>query len=116
MARPKAPCGTYPAYQRHLREGSEVDSACRRAQREHDEGRGRRSRASDRGEVRLTPALAVSGLEESAEALRARYLSLVHALERLVRHDDLYGVIDTTQEMENVLDEWLDVRDQIRGS
>ncbi|MFJ2502560.1 hypothetical protein [Microbacterium sp. NPDC087592] len=31
MGRPKAPCGTDAAYRRHLREGVEVDEACRRA-------------------------------------------------------------------------------------
>lgn len=39
MPRPKAPCGTYPAYRRHLREGEDVDSACRKAQIEHDRTR-----------------------------------------------------------------------------
>lgn len=28
MPRPKAPCGTYSAYKRHLRDGSTVDAAC----------------------------------------------------------------------------------------
>lgn len=36
MPRPKAPCGTYPAYRRHLRLNESVDDACRAAQREHD--------------------------------------------------------------------------------
>ena len=34
MGRPKAPCGTDAAYRRHLREGVEVDEACRRAHTE----------------------------------------------------------------------------------
>lgn len=34
MGRPKAPCGTDAAYRRHLREGVEVDAACRRAHTE----------------------------------------------------------------------------------
>lgn len=33
MARAKAPCGTYAAYRRHLREKSPVCDACREAQR-----------------------------------------------------------------------------------
>lgn len=36
MARAKAPCGTYTAYKRHLREKEPVDAACRKAQKEHD--------------------------------------------------------------------------------
>lgn len=33
MARPRAACGTYAAYRRHLREKSPVDDACRAAAR-----------------------------------------------------------------------------------
>jgi len=36
MPRPKAPCGTYTAYKRHLRLKEPVDDACRAAQQEHD--------------------------------------------------------------------------------
>lgn len=39
MPRPKAPCGSYTAYKRHLRLKEPVDEACRRAQQEHDAGR-----------------------------------------------------------------------------
>lgn len=39
MPRPKAPCGTYTAYKRHLRLKETVDDACRAAQREHDGAR-----------------------------------------------------------------------------
>lgn len=31
MPKPPAPCGTKPAYERHLRNNEEVDDACRRA-------------------------------------------------------------------------------------
>jgi len=34
MPRPKAPCGTYSAYKRHLREGTTVDAACAAARDE----------------------------------------------------------------------------------
>lgn len=34
MPRPKAACGTYSAYKRHLRDGSDVDDACRQASKE----------------------------------------------------------------------------------
>ncbi|MGW9270789.1 hypothetical protein [Microbacterium sp. NPDC055599] len=46
MGRPKAPCGTDAAYRRHLREGVEVDEACRRAHTEA--GRKSSSRKSPR--------------------------------------------------------------------
>lgn len=44
MPRPKAPCGTYPAYRRHLRLKETVDAACREAQRAHD---GKRSTSAE---------------------------------------------------------------------
>jgi len=44
MPRPKAPCGTYSAYKRHLRAQEPVDDACRAAQKEHD---GSRSTSAD---------------------------------------------------------------------
>lgn len=34
MGRPKAPCGTDSAYRRHLRNGEDIDDACRRAHTE----------------------------------------------------------------------------------
>lgn len=46
MPRPPAPCGTYPAYRRHLRNGEEVDAACRAAQVRYAEEQ-KESRGSD---------------------------------------------------------------------
>ena len=46
MPRPQAPCGSYPAYRRHLRNGEEVDSACRAAQVRYAEEQ-KESRGSD---------------------------------------------------------------------
>jgi len=39
MARPKAPCGTYAAYRRHLREKTPVCAPCRDAKRENSRAR-----------------------------------------------------------------------------
>ncbi|WP_291053705.1 hypothetical protein [Herbiconiux sp.] len=39
MPPPRAACGTYGAYRRHLKHGEKVDAACRAAQKEHDGGR-----------------------------------------------------------------------------
>lgn len=36
MPRPKAPCGTRSAYERHIRNKEPVDPACRKAQQERD--------------------------------------------------------------------------------
>jgi hypothetical protein len=36
MGRPQAPCGTYSAYRRHLRDHEPVDDACRAAQHARD--------------------------------------------------------------------------------
>lgn len=51
MGRPKAPCGTDAAYRRHLREGVEVDEACRRA---HTEA-GRKSSGRTKPRAAVTP-------------------------------------------------------------
>ncbi len=39
MPPPRAVCGTYGAYWRHLKHGEPVDAACRAAQKEHDGAR-----------------------------------------------------------------------------
>lgn len=52
MGRPKAPCGTDAAYRRHLREGVEIDEACRRA---HTEA-GRKSSGRTKPRAPKTPA------------------------------------------------------------
>ena len=69
MPRPKSPCGTYAAYQRHLKERTAVDPACRRAQQEHD---GRRSLAHQRRDVER-PYSFVTTLRRYPSALRAWY-------------------------------------------
>lgn len=51
MARPKAPCGTYSAYKRHLRDEEPVDEACRAASVE----RSREQAASRKGEPAQAP-------------------------------------------------------------
>lgn len=44
MPRAKAPCGTYSAYKRHMRDGEDVDAACRQAsvERSRDQQKQRR--------------------------------------------------------------------------
>ncbi|MGM7677651.1 hypothetical protein [Microbacterium sp. A94] len=58
MARPKAPCGTYPAYRRHLRAKERVDDACREAQRNHDAGRSTSAPARQKRVIEKTPSIA----------------------------------------------------------
>jgi len=56
MARPRAACGTYAAYRRHLREKSPVDDACRAA------ARAEKARRSDaEAETRVAEAQERSG-------------------------------------------------------
>jgi hypothetical protein len=114
MPRPKSPCGTYPAYRRHLRERSAVDAACRRAQQEHDAGRGRTLRSADVDRPSLRPVTSTPvTLEQRCNDLRARYGVLVRALGEAVEADDLYGVIDRSSEMEKLLSEWIDAQDDL---
>lgn len=56
MPRARAACGTYAAYERHLREKSPVDDACRAAQRSRDAARSKSA-----------PARAVRAAEKVAE-------------------------------------------------
>lgn len=60
MPRPKAPCGTYSAYKRHLRDGSDVDDACRQASKE-------RSRAQTQQRKDNAPAAPFSAPKPDAE-------------------------------------------------
>ncbi|MFG6401469.1 hypothetical protein [Microbacterium sp. P04] len=117
MPRPKSPCGTYPAYQRHLRDKSPVDAACREAQRQHDTGRGRtlRDRVDQRPPAAAppsSPSKLVTLMRRKVD-VRARYLELVDTLTTAAADDHLYDVIDTTAELGELLDEWCDVEDDI---
>lgn len=73
MPRARAACGTYAAYERHLREKSPVDDACRAAQRSRDAARSKSasahaSRAADNpakaSETPDTPVLPVPTTED----------------------------------------------------
>lgn len=113
MARPKSPCGTYPAYKRHLREKTAVDPACRRAQQLHDAGRGGAARARDVEPVRVLPAPATASARAAVDEARAAYLAAVLGLAALVRVDDLYGVIDLEAEMGSLLVRWCEAADDL---
>ena len=56
MGRPKAPCGTDAAYRRHLREGGEVDEACRRAHTEAGRKSSGRTKPRAAAKPEFTPA------------------------------------------------------------
>jgi hypothetical protein len=114
MPRRKAPCGTYSAYQRHLKEGVNIDSACRRAQQDHDAGSGvhrvdaltvvRPVARSPKAEtVRSTTAAG-----RPAE-LRTLYAKSVVDLAYFVGNDDLCGIIDLAWEMDEIVDEWCEL-------
>ena len=119
MARPKSPCGTYPAYQPHLREKTPVDPACRRAQQEHD---GKRSSAWRRRDVerpREAPApvpLPVSRIDELRRQdteHRNRFAGWAAELSEALADNDVYTVIDRITDLDKALDEWIDIRDEI---
>lgn len=92
MARPRAACGTYGAYRRHLREHEPIDAKCRKAQREHDGARStsadaRMRRQAEKSKAKAAPAdVPTSGIGD-AEALPVdgdAKLSRIEVLEGLL--------------------------------
>lgn len=71
MARAKAPCGTYSAYKRHLRDGEAVDEACRQASVERSREQSRSRKGDEPEAARVTasapPKLGGSSRQQSLE-------------------------------------------------
>lgn len=111
MPRPKSPCGTYPAYQRHLKEKTTVDAACRSAQQERDAGRGRRRRGFEPPQA--VPVPVVDRLYAGLDATRVMFGKCVTDLAEFVAEDYLYGVADLMGEMNDLLDEWCALQAQL---
>ena len=103
MPRPQAPCGSYSAYRRHLLKREPIDDACRRAQREHDAGRGARSWRKD---VEPAPAPVVTIPAEPGAAAREMFAKCAADLIDFVADDYLFGVIDLMGEMNELLEQW----------
>lgn len=101
MPRPPAPCGTYPAYRRHLRNREAVDEACRRAQREHDSSR-------DRGVTSSEPVGNPIGAAHAAVIAKAR------AVLASAESGDAYGVLDRYYELDPLLEVWCEAIDRSR--
>ena len=99
MPRPKSPCGTYPAYQRHLREKTPVCDACREAQRARDSGSRRRM-------IRANDAPTVARVVNPRDRVRAMLGKCVVDLADFVEDDYLYGVVDLMDEMNELVAEW----------
>lgn len=83
MPRPKAPCGTYPAYRRHLRLNESVDDACRAAQREHDGKRSTSAGARQHRAIEKPPAppVVVAPAAQTAEG----HVSRVEVLQEMLQ-------------------------------
>lgn len=111
MARPKSPCGTYSAYQRHLRERTPVDAACKRAQQDRDAARGRRHRVQDLGLSQAPVEPAPGGLSRREIEIRDMYVKCARDLVEFAENDYLEGVVDLKEEMDQLLDEWIDLQD-----
>ena len=111
MARPPVPCGTYPAYRRHLRKREPVDAACQRAQREHDAAQ---SVAADRDthEPVDLPARP-SSPQDLVERARASVAAKVAELAAAVTGDDQVDFIDQFDELDGLLEEWIDAEGEV---
>lgn len=83
LARPKAPCGTYAAYRRHLREKTPICQPCRDAKR--TDSRNRSGSAAARAEKQIARELekATKELFPPAPAVEADELEEVSRLETL---------------------------------
>lgn len=114
MPRPPAPCGTYPAYRRHLRKHESVDAACRRAQREHDAAR---SEDSDREPAPVAPIPPrPRSLEQAAEDLRLELLAKARAVVAAVEDGNPYAIIDLYYEIDPLLEALCDALDDAEAA
>lgn len=111
MARPQAPCGTYPAYRRHLRKHEPVDAACRRAQQQHDAGRSVAASREPVEPVRI-PVRPLS-LDEIAETARLEVLAKAREIVAAAETDDGYRAIDATVELDPLLESWCEAQDDV---
>ncbi|WP_424937339.1 MULTISPECIES: hypothetical protein [Bacteria] len=114
MPRPKSPCGTYPAYRRHLKHSEPIDAACRRAQQEHDAGRAKTHRTRDVEIPRIAPALStLQKLEQEREEQREKFAKCAADLVTFTAEGDLYAVDDLMYEMNEIMVEWCFVQSAI---
>jgi hypothetical protein len=109
MPRPPAPCGTYPAYRRHLRKNESVDAACKRAQRDHDANR--RSKADDRPVATLQPR--PRSLEDLAQGAQAAFIAKLRATLTAAESGRAYEAIDYYCEADRLLEQWCEALDDM---
>lgn len=76
MPRPKAPCGTYSAYKRHLRDGSPVDSACEwaRDERTREVAAARRAAKTGKPVLSIVEAASAGAGDDEKRMTRAEVL------------------------------------------
>lgn len=104
MPRPRAACGIYPAYRRHLRDREPIDAACREAQRVHEAGRS--SKAA--GAPFVVPVPAFDALQRAGAEVNA-------AIERLAvaaAADEWGDIITLGVQLEQQLDTWCELVDE----
>lgn len=97
MPRPKAPCGTYTAYKRHLRLREPVDESCRAAQKEHDAGRSTSAPARVRRQAQKAAESAPIEPTTAAPTTEEGHISRVEVLkEQLQDSRELVKVLKRT--------------------
>ncbi len=86
MARQKAPCGTYSAYRRHRREGSEPCGLCVRAKNEYNASRSVSATGREREEaaVRVEESVPVEADSLDAFDRRAELLRTLEFVDRAI--------------------------------
>lgn len=86
MGRPLSPCGTPAAYRRHLREGSDPCSACRRAKADEKAGQGVAVPTPAESRPTSSPLADLEGTRVTLiEALKVADIGQVPALTRELR-------------------------------
>jgi hypothetical protein len=90
MPRPKAPCGTYSAYKRHLRDGSPVDPACEAARNARTEQVAAQRKAAKAGK----PVLTLVATADSSEGTPYRRVDVLREGLEVVR-DAIRAVAQT---------------------
>lgn len=111
MSRPKAECGEYAAYRRHLRDRTAVCSPCRAAQQAHDRERSSSFVDRDHEVLQIRPAVMTPRERQVAQerTIRATVVKVLEAIDA-----DHWGeVMGLSATLDDLFDEHCDLDDVV---